>query len=118
MPGPAGSQVWNAFIAGNLNRNALTISTLTPSNPITITRLQVQLQTAPEGCVTNAVLQISNGTPAGTKTITLAAAANDSGLLNINSPSGTPVVVSVSARARNCQTLPADANVIVQYKTW
>jgi probable HAF family extracellular repeat protein len=123
-PGPpgisesAGSQVWNAFIAGNLNRNALTIATLTPSNSVTITRIQVQLQTPADGCATNAVLQISNGTPAGTKTVTLVAAANDSGLLSINSPSGTPLVLSVSARARNCQTLPADANVIVQYKTW
>jgi hypothetical protein len=49
--------------------------------------------------------------------LTLTAAANDSGLVSINSPSGTPLVMSVSARARTCGTLPADANVVVSYKT-
>jgi hypothetical protein len=116
-PGPAGSQAWTAFIAGNLNRNELTIATFTPSNPITITRIQVQLQTPAVSCATDAVLQISNGTPAGTIAVALDGAAIDSGLLDLNAPAGDALVMSVSARARNCRTLPADANVIVQYKT-
>jgi len=81
-----------------------------------MTRIQVGLRTAPAGCSTNAVVQITDGTPAGTKTLTLTAAANDSGPLAIDYSAGTPILVSVSTRAVGCGTNPQNANVLVQYK--
>jgi hypothetical protein len=81
-----------------------------------MTRIQVYLQTSPVGCNTNAVVQISDGTPGGTKTLTLAAAANDSGPLSVNYSAGVPINVGVSVRAVGCGTRPQDANVLVQYK--
>ena len=110
--GPAGSQVWNAFIAGTLNRAGLAVSTFSPANPITITRIQVQFQTPPAGCATNAGLSVVG------RILTLTGAANDSGPLSIASPAGTPLVITLSTRARcPAGTLPADGVVLVQYKT-
>lgn len=113
--GPASSQLWNTFLAGALN-TVFTGGRFTPDGNLTVTRMQVHLQTAPIGCNTNAVIQISDGTPAGTKTLMLTAAANDSGPLAVNYSAGTPILVGVSVRAVGCNTRPQDANVLVQYK--
>ena len=118
LPGPAGpanSQVWNTFLAGALS-NVFTAGRLTPDRDLSITRIQVGLGTAPLGCSTNAVIRISDGTPAGTKTLTLTAAANDSGPLAVNYSAGAPILVGVSIRALGCATRPQNANVLVQYK--
>ena len=112
--GPANSQVWNTFLAGALSR-VFTAGGLTPDGNLSVTRIQVGLGTAPLGCSTNAVIQISDGTPAGTKTVTLTAAANDSGPLAVNYSAGTPILVGVSIRAVGCGTRPQNANVLVQY---
>ena len=81
-----------------------------------MTRIQVSLGTAPLGCSTNAVIQISDGTPAGTKTLMLTAAANDSGPLAVDYSAGTPILVRLSIRAVGCVIRPQNANVLVQYK--
>jgi hypothetical protein len=88
----------------------------TPDGNLTVTRIQVYLQTAPDGCDTNAVVQIGDGTPDGTNALTLAAAANDSGPLAVNYAAGVPISVVVSTRAVGCDTRPQNANVLVQYK--
>jgi len=109
--------VWNAFIAGALNRSPLKVSAFTPSNAITITRIQVFFQTSPVACGTNAVLQLSNGTVSGTKALELLAATNDSGAISVPSSAGVPILLSITSRARCAGgTLPADANVVLQYK--
>jgi hypothetical protein len=113
--GPANSQVWNMFLAGALS-SVFTAGRLTPDGNLSVTRIQVGLGTAPLGCTTNAVIQISDGTSAGTKTLTLTAAANDSGPLAVNYSAGTPILVGVSIRAIGCGTRPQNANVLVQYK--
>jgi hypothetical protein len=114
-PGPANSQVWNTFLAGVLG-SVVTAARLTPDGNLTVTRIQVSLGTAPLGCTTNAVIQISDGTAARTKTLTLTAAANDSGPLAVNYSAATPILVGVSVRAVGCGTRPQNANVLVQYK--
>jgi hypothetical protein len=107
--------LWNTFLAGALN-SVFTGGRFTPDGNLTLTRIQVYLQAAPSGCNTNAVVQISDGTPAGTKTLTLTAAANDSGPLAVNYTAGTPISVGVISRSVGCSTAPKDANVLVQYK--
>jgi hypothetical protein len=113
--GPSNSQLWNTFLPGTLTR-VFTAARFTPDVSLTLTRIQVGLGTAPSGCGPNAVVQISDGTAAGTKTLTLTAASNDSGPLAVNYTAGTPITVGVSIRAAGCGTRPQDANVIVQYK--
>jgi probable HAF family extracellular repeat protein len=113
--GPTHSQVWTTFIAGPLNA-VLTAGKFIPDGPITVTRLTAYLQTAPTGCNTNAVVQLSDGTPEGVTQLTLTAAANDSGVLSVDYPAGASLLVGVSARAVGCGMRPADANVLVQYK--
>ena len=113
--GPANSQLWNTFMAGALN-SVLTAGRFTPDGNLTMTRIQVSLHTAPTGCNTNAVVQVSDGTPAGTKTLTLTAAAGDSGPLAVNYSAGTVLTVGISTKAAGCNTRPQDANVLVQYK--
>ena len=119
LQGPAGpaanSQLWNTFLAGNLT-SVFTAGRLTPDGNLSVTRIQVGLGTAPAGCSTNAVIQITDGTPAGTKTITLTAAANDSGPLAVNYSAGRPILLGLSIRAVGCSTRPQNANVLVQYK--
>ncbi len=94
-----------------------TASTFTPDNGITVTRIQAQLVIAPLGCTQNAVLEVSDGTPAGTKTLTVNAAANDSGPIAVNYSAGAPIRVSVGTAA-SCGggQQPALANMEVQYK--
>jgi hypothetical protein len=111
-PGPAGSQVWASFVP--LLVTPYTIATLTPNNAIIVTRIQAQLGVRPSRCSRNAVLRISDGTTAAT--LTVAAAANDSGPLAIEYAANAPVSLSVATGAACSGILPAVANVVVQYK--
>ena len=96
--------------------NVLTAAWFTPDGDIAMTRVQVSLQTPPAGCKTNAVLQISDGTLAGTKTLAVTAANRDSGPLSVPYSAGRPISLGISVRAAGCDIRPQDANVIVQYK--
>jgi hypothetical protein len=111
--GPAGSQSWSTYIP--LFNTVYTASTFTPTTPITLTRLQLQLGLAPVGCTRNAVLRISDGTVAGTKTILVSAAANDSGVLAVNYSAGIPVTIGVSVTAACTGIPPVNANAVAQY---
>ena len=82
-----------------------------------MTRVQVQLQRAAVGCRQDAELTLSDGTPAGTTTLLLRSAAADSGALALDVPGGATLILSIDAEARDCRTHPADANIVVQYKT-
>jgi hypothetical protein len=113
--GPANSQLWPTFITGILN-NVITANRFTPDGNLTVTRVEVYLQTPPAGCNANAIIQVSDGTVAGTISLTLAGTANDSGPLAVNYYAGTRLTVSVAARPSGCNVKPQDANVLVQYK--
>ena len=72
--------------------------------------------TAPTGCNTNAVIQLSDGTVGGTRLLSIASAANDSGAISVNYAAGVPITIGVSTKMVGCNTRPQDANVTVQYK--
>lgn len=91
-----------------------TVSTLTPDNNVTITRMQVQLGIAPAKCSTNAQLKISDGTT--TQTLTLTGTGNDTGPLSVNYAAGANVALSIVG-ASHCAVWPAVGTVLVQYKT-
>ena len=110
--GPAGSQVWSAFVTGL--KAAYVASTFTPDNAIRVTRIQVQLADSPPACAYSAVIAISDGTVAGTRSLPITGVANDSGPIVQNYAAGVPIQLSVSTPA-NCSP-PSAANVVVQYK--
>lgn len=93
----------------------VTASTLTPSSNITVTRIQAQAQLVPSGCSTNAVIQITDGTSAGTRDLSLSSAANDSGVLSLNYTAGTPLKIGVLSPV-GCKVSPASVNIVVQYQ--
>ncbi len=90
-------------------------STFTPDSNITLTRIQSRAVVSPGNCKTNAVVQVSDGTVAGTVTLTISTAENDSGSVSVNYSAGTPIRVSVLTAAQ-CSTPPALVNLVAQYK--
>jgi C1A family cysteine protease len=112
--GPAGTQTWNAFLPVSVLLST-TVGTFTPANDITITRVQAQAQVAPNGCVTNAMLRVSDGTGGHTIDLPLAAAANDSGVLSIPLNARIPITLSY-APPKQCRVPAASINVVVQYQ--
>jgi len=105
--------VWNTFIAGALDE-VLTAGQFTPDGNLTVTRIEVYLQAFPKRCRTNAVIEVTDGTPGGTITLALAAASNSTGPVTINYSAGVRITVGVSTSAGGCTV--RDANVLVQYK--
>jgi hypothetical protein len=108
---PRGEQ--NVFLPGALTAT-WTGSTWTLDKAVTITRVQVQTKTAPSGCSTNAVVQLTNGTTP--INVTISAVANDSGPITQNYAAAASLTISVQTAAAGCTTSPADANVVVQYR--
>jgi len=108
---PRGEQ--NVFLPGALT-STWTGSTWTPDKGVTVTRVQVQAKTAPSGCTTNAIVRITDGTTP--VSVTISAAANDSGAIAQNYAAGASLSIAVQTAAAGCATSPADANVIVQYR--
>lgn len=111
--GPSGGQVWTTYVPVLLG--PVTASTLTPSSNITVTRIQAQAQLAPSGCSINAVIQITDGTATGTRSVSLSAAGNDSGVLALNYSAGTPLKITVLPPS-GCKVWPASVNAVVQYE--
>jgi hypothetical protein len=103
----------DVFLPGALT-SIWTGATLTLDKAITVTRLQVQTKTGPSGCTTNAVVRLTDGTTP--VSLTISAAASDSGAISQNYAAGAALAVSVSTAASGCATSPADANVIIQYR--
>lgn len=96
-----------------------TVDTFVPDTPITATRVQAQALLAPANCSTNGVIQITDGMPEGTRNLTIAAAANDSGSFAVNYAAGATVAIKVIT-APTCMggggRYPASVNIGVQYK--
>jgi DNA-binding beta-propeller fold protein YncE len=113
--GPAGSQIWNTYVPIAVPNTSAVAAAFTPGNAIVVTRVEAQALVAPAGCRTNLMLQLSDGTPAGTTSLPVAAARNDSGVLAIPYAAGTPVQLTVLPPA-GCSTAPASINVVVQYQ--
>lgn len=94
-----------------------TASRWTLDTPIKMTRIQAQAAVAPSGCTSNGVLTVSDGSVAGTQSLTITGAANDSGPIAVNYPAGTTLTLKVTTAA-NCSggVQPALVNIVVQYK--
>ncbi len=108
---PRGEQ--SVFLPGALT-STWTGSTWTLDKAITVTRVQVQAKTAPAGCSTSAVVQLTDGsTPVN---VTISAAANDSGPITQNYAAASSLTIAVQTAAAGCSASPADANVVVQYR--
>jgi len=101
------------FLPGTLT-STWTGGTWTLDKAITVTRIQVQVKTAPTTCSTNAVVRLTDGTTP--QTVTVSAAANSSGALTQNYAGAAVLTIGVSTAAVGCGTNPSDANVIVQYR--
>lgn len=86
----------------------------TPDKPITITRIELETKSAPSGCSTNAVVSLSDG--ANSIYLSVSGQANDSGPISQNYRAGTSLTLSVHTPAAGCANLPADANVVIQYR--
>ena len=91
-----------------------TASTLTPTEDITVTRVQAQTIEPGQFCNVNPVITVSNG--AASVTLSVTTLANDSGLVNTRFVAGIPITVSVSSPAA-CVDAPSWANVVVQYNS-
>ncbi|HUB59040.1 MAG TPA: hypothetical protein VL975_01155 [Candidatus Micrarchaeia archaeon] len=103
----------NVFLPGTLT-STWTGSTWTLDKAITVTRVQVQAKTAPAGCSTSAVVQLTDGT--SPVNVTISAAGNDSGPITQNYAAAASLTLAVQTAAAGCSTSPADANVVVQYR--
>ncbi len=90
-------------------------ATFTPGQAISVTRIQVQSSLTPTNCSRNAVVRVGDGTAAGTRTLAVVSAANDSGPLAVDYSAGTPLTVGVSVSAA-CVVPPAGGTVVVQYR--
>jgi hypothetical protein len=104
----------NVFLPGALT-SIWTGATWTIDKAITVTRVQVQAKTAAAGCTTNASVRLTDGT--SPVNLTISAAANDSGPILQSYAAGSSLTVAVQTAAAGCTTSPADANVVVQYRT-
>lgn len=109
--GPA--QQWDTYVPSLTAKG--TASTFTPDTAITVSRIQVQVASPAKACKTNAVLQISNSTAAGTYNVPLTSSTYDSGPLSLSYSAGVPISLSVST-AGECAS-PSAANVVIQYDT-
>ena len=91
-----------------------TASTLTPTEEITVTRVEAQTEGPGQECAANPVITVSNGTASVTLSVT--SLANDTGPINTSFVAGIPITVSVSSPAA-CRYPPVWANVVVQYNS-
>lgn len=111
--GPAGSQVWSAYIQEAF-KNSPNVSRFTPANDIVLTRIEADAYVPPSGCTNDMLLQVSDGTVAGTKTLALAADENDTGPLAVNYAAGAMLRLSV-IKPSGCVTPASSINVVIQY---
>jgi len=105
--------VWNAYLA-QAAKNSANVARFTPANDIVLTRIEADAVIPPSGCTNNIVLQVSDGTAAGTKTLVLAADENDSGPLSVNYSAGNTLRLSVVPPS-GCVTPASSINVVIQY---
>lgn len=114
-PGPAHNQVWSTFLAGPLTK-VFTAGRFTPDESLTVTRIEVAIDTAPDRCRTIASIRITDGTTAGTYTLPVSGTTVDSGPLALDFSAGRRIDVGVNVAAAGCRTSPTNANVVVQYR--
>jgi hypothetical protein len=108
----AARSVITAFLPGNLT-TTWTAGTWALSKPIIATSVRVQVKTAPVGCSPNAVVRIGDGVTNVDTPIVAAV----SGGASAQFWGGGTLTISVLTAAAGCSTPPADANLIMEYRT-
>lgn len=120
--GPAGatpvasSSLFSAFLSGPLT-HAYTAASFVPDSAITVTRISAALKTAPDQNCQSGTLRVSNGSTGQDLPIAAGASADDSGTMALPTGAGSNLRVSVQTPANCSQTNPADANVLVEYRS-
>jgi hypothetical protein len=103
---------WSTFV--RRFDQTFTASAFTPDLAVTVTRIEVQLQTAPAGCTVNARFRVTDGTTG--RAVVINAAREDTGPIALTFAAGARISVEVNRTAQGCVTNPAIANIVVQYK--
>jgi len=111
--GSGAGQVLSTFMPGALT-TPWTGATWTPDKDITVTRIEAQAKTAPVGCTTNALVNITDGTRS--QNVGIASIRNDSGPITQNYDNGKTLSIGISTAASGCTEAPADVNVLIQYQ--
>ena len=113
--GVATTESWNSFVGGRLTATVLG-GVLTPDSNITVKRVQAAAQVPPAGCTTQAQLIVTDGTAPHTATLMLSSIVADSGPLTIDYAAGAPIYL-LTVPPTGCTTVPANVNVVVQYRS-
>jgi hypothetical protein len=103
---------YTAILPGTLT-NPYTASTFTLDYGIVVSRVEITLKTAPQGCASSAVVSLNGSTDLD---VPINAVMSDSGPVTIPMNVGTPLQVVLSAPAQGCSIPPQDANVVVHYR--
>lgn len=111
-PGPAGSQTWQTYVRAFAT--TFRAAVFTPDTPITITRVQVQMPATPGPCAAHPRIVVATG--AAQPLVILNAAYRESGPIAIDVAQGVPIAVYATQAVGCTGILPADANVVVQYR--
>ena len=103
---------FSAFLPGALS-TSYTASTFTPDYGIVVTRVEITLKTASQGCSSSPVISLL-----GTNDLDVSVPLPlvDSGPVNVPMDAGTPVQILLSTPAQGCSIPPQDANVVVHYQ--
>jgi hypothetical protein len=102
----------SAFLPGALN-STFNAADIVPNQPITLTRVTAREKTASTFCATRPVIRVSDGTSG--QDLPLSDGMTDSGPLAVKFAANSDVQVKVQVAA-SCSPVPADTNVVLQYK--
>jgi hypothetical protein len=105
---------WGAFLPGNLS-TTWTAAQFTLKKAINVVQIDLRAKTAPAGCTTFPVVQITDGTTPINVTLNSAGVAQ-SVTGGQNYAANATLQVKVSTAGAGCTTNAADVNVTVQYK--
>jgi hypothetical protein len=107
--------IYNCFLPGALS-SLWTGCTWIPDAAVIVERVQIRLKTAPATCTTQASIRTTNGSNPIDTVTSNTVSVYDSGVVSAAYASGATVTVAIVQAAATCGTLPADANVVVQYR--
>jgi hypothetical protein len=108
----------SAFLSGALTGNGYPASKLVPDDPITITRVTAEAQSAGDPSCGPAVIRVSDGNKGEDVYLTGNQTEVDSGSAMLTFPAGTNLRASLRTGA-TCSTgnAPANTNVVIEYRT-
>jgi hypothetical protein len=106
----------SAYLAGALVAPLWTATQIVPDQPITITRVTANLQTAGVSCTEPAVIRVRGGSTGEDILFTSGQSAYDSGPQSLKFAAGTKVAVTLQRGAVCSGTAPSNGRVLLQYR--